>query len=267
MSGGQPSEGTTELSIHVRREDGVGTLSWAVATDADTLARALSAVGDEAILAGELRRLEVSVPASDPIARRALLRAGFQREGVRRLAWRTGPDSYDDVVLYARLASDVVHGAQGFSRVMNSALPRTRVIAHVLFRDGDGRFLFCQTTFKEDWELPGGVVEPHESPRAGAVREVAEELGIDVALGPVLAVDWLPPYLGWDDAVELVFDGGVLSAGQIEAFELESREIAAVHWVRAEEALPRLRPGAARRLEHLLAHPGGTHYLEDGSPV
>nr|WP_231747632.1 NUDIX hydrolase [Auraticoccus cholistanensis] len=150
---------------------------------------------------------------------------------------------------------------------MNSVLPRTRVIAHVLFRDRAGRYLFCQTTFKPDWELPGGVVEPRESPLAGAVREVREELGIDVTLGPVLAVDWLPPYQGWDDAVELIFDGGVLDEAQVAAFRLEPREIASVHWTTAEQALERLRPGAARRLLHLQAHPGRAHYLEDGSPV
>ncbi|RCK71069.1 NUDIX hydrolase [Desertihabitans brevis] len=255
-----------ELKIQVRRADGVGTLSWRLATSSDELARALSAVGDDAILGGELRRLEVSLPASDRVARRAVLRAGFRQEGVRRLALRTGADSYEDVVLYARLASDVVHGATGFSGVMNSTLPRTRVIAHVLFRRADGRFLFCTTTFKEDWELPGGVVEPRESPRAGAVREVREELGIDVTLGPLLAVDWLPPWLGWDDAVELIFDGGELDESQIRSFQLEAHEIAEVHWCTPEEAAPHLRPGAARRLAVLAASPGGTHYLEDGAP-
>ena len=58
---------------------------------------------------------------------------------------------------------------------MNSALPRKRVIAHVLIRDEQGRVLLCETQFKADWELPGGIVEPLESPRVGAVREVLEE--------------------------------------------------------------------------------------------
>ena len=53
---------------------------------------------------------------------------------------------------------------------MNSALPRKRLIAHVLIRDDQGRVLLCETQFKPDWELPGGIVEPGESPRLGAVR-------------------------------------------------------------------------------------------------
>ena len=82
-----------------------------------------------------------------------------------------------------------VGGADGFSGVMNSALPRKRVIAHVLIRDRSGRVLLCETRFKPDWELPGGIVEQYETPRAGAAREVAEELGIELAVGRLLVVE------------------------------------------------------------------------------
>jgi ADP-ribose pyrophosphatase len=41
------------------------------------------------------------------------------------------------------------------------------------------------------WELPAGLVEPGESPRAGAAREIAEELGFDVPESAL--VDLGPP--------------------------------------------------------------------------
>jgi 8-oxo-dGTP diphosphatase len=39
------------------------------------------------------------------------------------------------------------------------------------------------------WELPGGKVAPGETEAAALARELAEELGIEVSVGPVLAGD------------------------------------------------------------------------------
>jgi 8-oxo-dGTP diphosphatase len=50
--------------------------------------------------------------------------------------------------------------------------------------DGDGRVLVQQrpegTAMAGLWEFPGGKIEPGESPEAALVRELREELGIDV---------------------------------------------------------------------------------------
>ncbi|MGI9438342.1 MAG: (deoxy)nucleoside triphosphate pyrophosphohydrolase [Parvibaculales bacterium] len=50
--------------------------------------------------------------------------------------------------------------------------------------DGDGRVLVAERPSGKAmaglWEFPGGKVEPHETPEAALIRELKEELSIDV---------------------------------------------------------------------------------------
>ena len=101
-------------------------------------------------------------------------------------------------------------GRRAFIRVLNSRLPKKRVIAQGVLRTEDDEVLLCELVYKKDWDLPGGVVEMNESPREGVTREVEEELSLDIPAGDLVLTDWLPPWEGWDDAVCLVFDGGTL---------------------------------------------------------
>ncbi len=58
----------------------------------------------------------------------------------------------------------------------------------VLPRDTDDRILFVRIADTGQWATIGGSVEPDESPAEAAVREAAEEAGVEVALGPILGV-------------------------------------------------------------------------------
>jgi len=51
-------------------------------------------------------------------------------------------------------------------------------IAAVCFLDSDGALLTVRKRATRAFMLPGGKIEPTESPRAAAVREVAEELSV-----------------------------------------------------------------------------------------
>lgn len=254
---------STEFEVEVTLNDGIGVLSWAGRTDQETLDKAVSLAADDALLGRGAHRLEVQIPAWDTMGMRALHRARFRREGRRRAAVRDADGQWGDALVYARLAIDQVYGPNGFSGVMNSVLPTHRVIGHVLFRDTAGRVLLIETTYKDDWELPGGVVEPAETPRQGAEREVLEELGLLVRLDQPLVVDWMPPYLGWDDAVEFIFDGGVLDDRTANNLVVPELEVRAFHWVEADEISSRVTDLSARRLLRLLSGPTRV-YTEDG---
>jgi 8-oxo-dGTP diphosphatase len=63
---------------------------------------------------------------------------------------------------------------------------RLLLVAAVALIDADGRVLIAQRPEGKQlagrWEFPGGKVEPDESPEAALVREIAEELGVEIEL-------------------------------------------------------------------------------------
>ncbi len=62
--------------------------------------------------------------------------------------------------------------------------PPLVLVAAVVLVDADGRVLLAQRPEGKAmaglWEFPGGKVDPGETPEAALIRELAEELGIDV---------------------------------------------------------------------------------------
>ena len=71
--------------------------------------------------------------------------------------------------------------------------------------------------YKPDWDLPGGMAEANEPPADAVRRELREELGLDLHVGELLCVDWVSPHGPWDDLVNFIFDGGVLTSAPSRA--------------------------------------------------
>jgi RimJ/RimL family protein N-acetyltransferase/8-oxo-dGTP pyrophosphatase MutT (NUDIX family) len=215
-----------------------------------------------------LHRVEAVVDAEHQASLRVGTRAGLRREGVRRVVAGMGdrPEATELVVM-ARLDTDPpLSEPEAFRSLLNSFLPRKRAISQMLVRDGDGRVLLCQLTYKRDWDLPGGVVEVGESPQLAVSREVEEELGLVVPAGPLLLTDWLPPWSGWDDALCLVFDGGVHDARVAETIVKQEREIKDAAFCSVEEAAERCSEITTHRIRSALANLDGSapSYTEGG---
>ncbi len=148
---------------------------------------------------------------------------------------------------------------------LNERLPTKRVIAQGVLRNERGEILLCQLTYKKEWDLPGGVVDPHESPATCVEREVREELGLEVRAGHLIAVNWLPPWRGWDDAVLFLFDLGRIAAADLDPARFLSREIADAHWVAAGRIEEHVAPYNARLLATVPID-SETAYLENSEP-
>ena len=144
---------------------------------------------------------------------------------------------------------------------------RSYVAAGVLFFDDAGRILLVQPTYKDHWDIPGGYVETGETPAQAAAREVREELGLEAPVGPLLVADWAPhPDEG--DKLLLIFDGGTLTADQLNGIRLQADELASYAFRNPAEAVTLLIPRLGRRVAAAIdAHQAGrTTYLECGIP-
>ncbi|MEU5808514.1 MULTISPECIES: NUDIX hydrolase [unclassified Streptomyces] len=149
-----------------------------------------------------------------------------------------------------------------------ASLPRVLAGSAALFRDVRGRVLIVEPNYREGWALPGGTIESDrgESPRAAARRETAEEIGLDVPLGRLLAVDWtLGP--GRPPLVAYLYDGGVLDEAQLAAVRLQEEELLSWRLVEpAELPVHLLGSLGLRAVEacRVLASGEGTVELENG---
>lgn len=258
-------------SAQLRRLDtDVYRLAWTAEPTAAprTVAVALRHVVQRAFADLAAHRVEVQTTDEGDDGAIAM-RVGLRREGTLRSSRADGSGRRLDVTVYAAVTSDIAPDSPGgFTSMLDSILPKKRLIAHVVITDPDGRILLCETTFKRDWELPGGVVEPAEPPALAAYREVQEELGVDLSIGRLLVVDWLPPYLGWSDALELLYDGGVQDPSFVAGLHLGVTEIRSVAWCTVEEAVDRVSALNGRRLPLLLpTPPDGVLHLQDGTPT
>lgn len=118
-----------------------------------------------------------------------------------------------------------------------SARPPVLAAGGVPMRQRDGRtqLLLIHRPRHDDWTLPKGHIEPGEHPLVAAVREVTEETGLVVRLGPPL------PALAYplaNDRTKLVrFWAAVPLEGQPDTpTPIDVNEVDRVAWVEAADA-------------------------------
>ncbi|GAA1727377.1 NUDIX hydrolase [Aeromicrobium alkaliterrae] len=251
-------------SVALRQESrSTWSIRWNVGTGEHAVRWAIHAVGLAADhVLGELGagRVEARIPVDRTADVRAASICGLRKEGVLRSA-----PGEQDRVLMARLASDPpARSRDGFIAILNAGLPTKRVIAQGLWRDEAGRVLLCELTYKQEWDLPGGVIEVGESPAVGLARELREELGLDVTVGDLVTVSWLPAWRGWDDACIFLFDLGTADASITATMTLQPTEIAAVHWCDPATVHERATAAAAQVLDAVAA---GTPTYRESAPA
>lgn len=140
-----------------------------------------------------------------------------------------------------------------------------RVAAGALFFDEKDRVLLVKPRYKDGWDIPGGYVEPGESPRAACVREVEEELGLKPIINRYLIVDWAPAEKE-GDKILFIFDGDVLDAQARENITFSDGEIIEWRFVNATEVDRYTPPRLSRRIRTAIKakYSGIPAYAEHG---
>lgn len=260
--------------VEVRFADGGyrGELSWVVlpaARGAGVARRAVEVLLRWAFSRG-LERAEAWVEPDNSASLRVATAVGLRREGLARnrqvVAGRAR-----DLVLLSRLREDVDPMRDPLPTIASS-FPRIAMAAGVVVRDTGGRVLLLHTTYKDAWEVPGGIVERGEDVIAAAARECREEVGLDLALGSLLCLDRADGDHRSPDLVAALLDGGTHPPDLLRDLSFGDGEILAAHWCDRAEVSDRAGSRLARRLLCVLdafdagTLPGPTLVLRDGRP-
>ncbi|WP_329113554.1 NUDIX hydrolase [Streptomyces sp. NBC_01465] len=172
----------------------------------------------------------------------------------------------------AELVAEAVRtGAAGICEIVQTPEPTGETVAAgVLLFDEQDRVLLVDPTYKPGWEFPGGIVERGEAPARAGIREVAEEVGIQLDRVPrLLVVDWEPPRPPAFGGMRLLFDGGLLSPAEAAGLSLPGPELRGWRFVTEEEAAGMLPPNRFERLRWALRarERSAVINLEAGVPV
>ena len=143
--------------------------------------------------------------------------------------------------------------------------PRKIVAAAALIFDERGHLLIVKPTYRDGWNMPGGVVDANEAPAVACHRELLEELALDLPVGRLLALDWRPDR-GQGDSLQFIFEGVTLNSTQRARLRIPEDEISEYRFLPVEEAIAtlpeRMRPRVAAAVRSL--ERGVPIYLESG---
>ncbi len=133
-------------------------------------------------------------------------------------------------------------------------LHKKNLAACALFFNSKNRLLILNPNYGSCHLLPGGDMEPGESPVETAIREVREEIGLDLKIQKCLIVDTRVRDLknGYrEESLLFIFLGQRLTSRDIKKIKLQETEIVGKVFLPWGEALKKLCPRMRTRLRHL----------------
>ncbi|MEV0582848.1 NUDIX hydrolase [Nonomuraea sp. NPDC050310] len=128
-----------------------------------------------------------------------------------------------------------------------STIHRVLAGAAAYITDPQGRVLLVDPNYRDHWIFPGGSLDAGEEPAQACAREITEELGLELPVGDLLAVQWVPAYDTRPyPLVSFVFDCGVIPADT--PIKVQEAELDGYGFFDPEEAAGLLAPSLHQRL-------------------
>ena len=131
--------------------------------------------------------------------------------------------------------------AHVFSEAENKAwlagLPKKSVAVKLIIRSADDKILLVKPNYKNTWQFPGGGVEQQEEPKEALVRELLEELGLELAQDALRIVGTV--FRKEHDNLILIYELRKPLADRLTV-EIAQDEIEQYEFVAANEVAPRL---------------------------
>ena len=125
-------------------------------------------------------------------------------------------------------------------------LPKKYIASGVFFLNVKNEVLVVKPTYKNHWEIPGGIVEQYESPLAAAKRKVREELGIRWTGERLLVMDHYSDARG--NRLLFVYWGGVLSPSHAASITLPKKELEEHRFMPLRKTTALLDPALGKRI-------------------
>ena len=131
-------------------------------------------------------------------------------------------------------------------------LPQKRIAVAALFLNEQGQILILKNSYRKYWTLPGGVVDQDESLSLALIREVKEEINLDIIKFELAALDYCGPKLVKEilntESVQILFDCGIINQATELLIKIDNEEIVEYKFCSLEDALEILGKPIKRRL-------------------